>query len=178
MDRIKKASEIKLIMKKFIKKVSDISKKIFNQLSGMNEQYMQTAMGIEFRKNKIKFMREAGLELFYDNHPIGLHELDFLIMPCLDIKNPLIIEVKVSTGLTEEHRQQLKNYLRSASKNENIIIKKVTDGLLVNFKKNETFVQSSRKKKEIQDIEIELWNLKKNKMVKVFPDTETNLDNK
>ena len=123
-------------------------------------------------------MREAGLELFYDNHPIGLHELDFLIMPCLDIKNPLIIEVKVSTGLTEEHRQQLKNYLRSASKNENIIIKKVTDGLLVNFKKNETFVQSSRKKKEIQDIEIELWNLKKNKMVKVFPDTETNLDNK
>jgi len=59
-------------MKKFIEKVSDISKKVFNQLSGMNEQYIQTAMGIEFRKNKIKFMREAGLELFYDNHPIGL----------------------------------------------------------------------------------------------------------
>ena len=164
-------------MKKFIKKISNISKKIFNQLSGMNEQYIQTAMGIEFRKNKIKFMREAGLELFYDNHPIGLHELDFLIMPCLDLKNPLIIEVKVSTGLTEEHRQQLKNYLRSASNNENIIINKVTYGLLINFKKSETFVQSSRKKKEIQDIEIELWNLKKSKMVKVFPDTETDLDN-
>ena len=169
MARVKETTEIILIMKKFIEKISDISKKVFNQLSGMNEQYIQTAMGIEFRKNKIKFMREAGLELFYDNHPIGLHELDFLIMPCLDIKNPLIIEVKVSTGLTEEHRQQLKNYLRSASNNENIIINKVTKGLLINFKKNETFVKSLRKKKETSDVEIELWNLNKKKMNKVFP---------
>ena len=176
MARVKETTEIILIMKKFIEKISDISKKVFNQLSGMNEQYIQTAMGIEFRKNKIKFMREAGLELFYDNHPIGLHELDFLIMPCLDIKNPLIIEVKVSTGLSEEHRQQLKNYLRSASNNENIIINKVTEGLLVNFKKSETFVQSSKKKKETPDVEIELWSLNKNKMVKIFPDTNT--DNK
>ena len=159
-------------MKKFIEKISDISKKVFNQLSGMNEQYIQTAMGIEFRKNKIKFMREAGLELFYDNHPIGLHELDFLIMPCLDIKNPLIIEVKVSTGLTEDHRQQLKNYLRSAANNENIIINKVTEGLLINFKKSEKFVQSSGKEKETSDVEIELWNLNKNKMIKIFPDIE------
>lgn len=159
-------------MKKFIKKISDISKKVYNQLSGMNEQYIQTAMGIEFRKNKIKFMREAGLELFYDTHPIGLHELDFLIMPCLDIKNPMILEVKVGAGLTEEHRQQLKNYLRSASKNENIIINKVTEGLLVNFKKNETFLQSPRKKKENPDLEIELWNLNKNKMIRIFPETE------
>lgn len=159
-------------MKRFIDKISNISKKVFNQLSGMNEQYIQTAMGIEFRKNKIKFMREAGLELFYDNHPIGLHELDFLIMPCLDIKNPLIIEVKVSTALAEDHRQQLKNYLRSASNNENIMINKVKDGLLINFKKSETFVQSSRKKRETSDIEIELWNFNKNKMTKIFPDTE------
>ena len=30
----------------------------------MNEQYIQTAMGIEFRKNKIKFMREPGWSYF------------------------------------------------------------------------------------------------------------------
>lgn len=159
-------------MKIFLNKINKIMNKVFDQLSGMNEQYIQTAMGIEFRKNKIKFMREAGLELFYDTHPIGLHELDFLIMPYLDIKNPMILEVKVGAGLTEEHRQQLKNYLRSASKNENIIINKVTEGLLVNFKKNETFVQSPRKKKENPDLEIELWNLNKNKMIRIFPETE------
>ena len=98
-------------------------------------------------------------------------------MPCLDIKNPLIIEVKVSTGLTEEHRQQLKNYLRSASNNENIIINKVTEGLLVNFKKVKHLF-NLQEKKETPDIEIELWNLNKNKMVKIFPDTNADIDNK
>lgn len=163
-------------MKKFIEKIYDISKKVFNQLSGMNEQYIQTAMGIEFRKNKINFMREAGLELFYDNHPIGLHELDFLVTPCLDIKNPLIIETKVSTGLTEEHRQQLKNYLRSASNNDNIIINRVTEGMLINFKKSETFIISSRKK-ETPNVDIELWNLNKKQMVQIFPKREIDIDN-
>ena len=79
-------------MKKFLGKIESISTKVFKQLSGLNEQYFQTALGIEFRKNKIDFMREAGLELFYDNHPLGLHELDFLITPCFDLKEPIIIE--------------------------------------------------------------------------------------
>ena len=94
-------------------------------------------------------MREAGLELFYDNHPIGLHELDFLIPPCMDLKEAIIIETKVGSGIGEEHRQQLRNYLRSAAKNDNAIIKKIKTGLVLNFKKNEVFTgkYSSKKKK-------------------------------
>ena len=30
--------------------------------SGLKEEHFQTALGVEFRKNKIDFMREAGLE--------------------------------------------------------------------------------------------------------------------
>ncbi len=111
-------------MQIFIKKIESLSKKIYKQLSGLKEDHFQTALGIEFRKNKIDFMREAGLELFYDNHPIGLHELDFLITPCLDLKEPIIIETKVGSTIGEEQRQQLRNYLRSAQKNENAILKK------------------------------------------------------
>ncbi len=48
-------------MKKFLYKLEDISKKLFKQLSGLKEEDFQTALGIEFRKNKIDFMREAGL---------------------------------------------------------------------------------------------------------------------
>ena len=88
-------------MKKFLAKIESIAKKVFKQLSGLKEEHFQTALGVEFRKNKIDFMREAGLELFYESHPIGLHELDFLIMPCLDLKVPLIIETKLAK-LTEE----------------------------------------------------------------------------
>ena len=155
-------------MKKFLGKIESISKKVFKQLSGLNEQYFQTALGIEFRKNKIDFMREAGLELFYDNHPLGLHELDFLITPCFDLKEPIIIETKVGSGIGEEHRQQLKNYLRSAIKNDNAIIKKIKVGMILNFKKTEVFVEGVKKRKETPDVEFEVWTLEKNKFKQLF----------
>ena len=43
----------------------------------MEEKTFSNRFRIEFRKNKIDFMREAGVELFYETNPIGLHELDF-----------------------------------------------------------------------------------------------------
>ena len=71
-------------MKKFLEKIQNLSRKVYKQLSGLKEEDFQTALGIEFRRNKIDFMREAGLEVFYDNHPVSLHELDFLVPPCMD----------------------------------------------------------------------------------------------
>ena len=121
-------------------------------------------------------MREAGLELFYDNHPIGLHELDFLIPPCMDLKEAIIIETKVTSGIGEEHRQQLRNYLRSAAKNDNAIIKKINKGLVLNFKKNEVFTENVRLRKEKQDIEIEVWTYEKNKFTQQYSNKQIDLD--
>ena len=155
-------------MEKFLKLVNQISHKVYKQLSGMEEKHFQIALGIEFRRNKIDFMREAGVELFYETNPIGLHELDFLITPCLDLNIPLIIETKVGSNITEDSRQQLRNYLRSATLNKNAIIKKIDTGLLINFRKSETFVDSNRKKKELLDVEIEVWKLQKNKFTQHY----------
>ena len=155
-------------MEKFLKLVNQISHKVYKQLSGMEEKHFQIALGIEFRRNKIDFMREAGVELFYETNPIGLHELDFLVTPCLDLNIPLIIETKVGSNITEDSRQQLRNYLRSATLNKNAIIKKIDTGLLINFRKSETFVDSNRKKKELLDVEIEVWKLQKNKFTQHY----------
>ena len=155
-------------MEKFLKLVNQISHKVYKQLSGMEEKHFQIASGIEFRRNKVDFMREAGVELFYETNPIGLHELDFLITPCLDLNIPLIIETKVGSNITEDSRQQLRNYLRSATLNKNAIIKKIDTGLLINFRKSETFVDSNRKKKELSDVEIEVWKLQKNKFTQHY----------
>ena len=70
-----------------------------------------------------------------------------MITPCLDLNIPLIIETKVGSNITEDSRQQLRNYLRSATLNKNAIIKKINTGLLINFKKSETFIDSNRKKR-------------------------------
>ena len=154
-------------MKKFLKIINDISLIIFKELSGLEEKYYQTALGIEFRKKKINFMREAGLELFYENYPLGLHELDFLITPCFDLKEPIIIETKVATSISDTHRQQLKNYLRSASKNENLIIKKIKIGMLLSFNNSEQITEDSKKKKEVQKVGIEVWKYENKKFTKI-----------
>jgi hypothetical protein len=86
----------------------------------------------------------------------------------MDLKEAIIIETKVGSGIGEEHRQQLRNYLRSAAKNDNAIIKKIKTGLVLNFKKNEVFTESVRQRKETQDIEIEVWTLEKNKFTQHY----------
>ena len=91
-----------------------------------------------------------------------------MITPCLDLNIPLIIETKVGSNITEDSRQQLRNYLRSATLNKNAIIKKINTGLLINFKKSETFIDSNRKKKELLDVEIEVWKLEKNKFTQHY----------
>ena len=155
-------------MKKFNNIILKIANKIYSQLSGFEEKYYQSALGIEFRKKKIDFMREAGLELFYEDYPLGLHELDFLITPCYDLKEPLIIETKVGSIISDSHRQQLKNYLRSASKNKNVIIKNIEMGMILNFNNNEHITKTINKKKETRAIEIELWKYNKSKFLKIF----------
>jgi GxxExxY protein len=162
-------------MERFITNIENISLKIYSQLSGLLEQHFQTALGIEFRKNKINFMREAGLELFYEDYPLGLHELDFLITPCFDLKENIIIETKVESSISETHRQQLRNYLRSAKKNDNAIIKKISIGLILNFRKNETFVENPQKRKKMQNIQIEVWKFNKNKFVQLYSNEEKKL---
>ena len=134
----------------------------------MEEKHFQTALGIELRKNKIDFMREAGLELFYDNHPIGLHELDFLLTPCLDLKEPIIIETKIGVSIDENSRQQLRNYLRSALKNDNSLIKKIKMGIVLNFKKTEIFIDNQKKKKASKDVQIEVWKYESKKFSQLY----------
>ena len=99
---------------------------VYDELgAGFEERHIQTAIGIELRKNNIKFLREVSIEVFYKSHPLGLFELDFLIYPCMDLNEPVIIETKVRDKLNDGSRQQLKNYLRSASLNNNETLKKV-----------------------------------------------------
>ena len=38
----------------------------------------------------------------------------------------------------------------------------------MNFKKSETFIDSNRKKKELLDVEIEVWKLEKNKFTQHY----------
>ena len=150
-------------MKKFISKIKSISNMVYDELgAGFEERHIQTALGIELTKNNIKFLREVSIEVFYKSHPLGLFELDFLIYPCMDLNEPVIIETKVRDKLNDGSRQQLKNYLRSASLNNNETLKKVEKGILINFKVQEIFEEGVNKIPD-DKTSIEIWRFKNNK---------------
>ena len=151
-------------MKKLISKLKSISNTVYKELgAGFEERTIQTAIGIELTKNNIKFLREVSIEVFYKGHPLGLFELDFLIFPCMDLNEPIIIETKVTSKLNDAHRQQLKNYLRSAPMNNNEDLKKVEKGILINFKVQEKFEDGVNKIPE-DKTSFEIWELKNNKL--------------
>ena len=150
-------------MKKFISKLKSISNTVYDELgAGFEERTIQTAIGIELTKNNIKFLREVSIEVFYKGHPLGLFELDFLIFPCMDLNEPIIIETKVTSKLNDTARQQLKNYLRSAPMNNNEDLKKVENGVLINFKVQEIFKDGINKTPE-DKTSLEVWGFKNNK---------------
>ena len=127
-------------------------------------------LNIRYKYRIVK--RNIGLKSFIltsllEKYTNTIHRLSKIVLINEKLE-PIIIETKVSSGIAEEHRQQLRNYLRSAAKNDNAIIKKVKTGLVLNFKKNEVFTESVRQRKETQDIEIEVWTYEKNKFTQHY----------
>ena len=91
---------------------------------------------------------------------------DLLIIIKSSPSETFLIETKLHSEIKNEHRQQLKNYLRSAPLNSHVDIKKINKGILLNFKKVEKFKDGIN---EIPDdkIDIEVWTLKNGKLVSV-----------
>ena len=120
-------------MKKFIDNLKIISEKIYDQIGGTEEKHIQAALSIEFDKLKIPHLREPSIQIYYDKHPLGFLELDFIVSPHGDLEEYLIIEIKQASKVENVSRHQLKSQLRSAPLNNHEIIKKVSKGILLNL---------------------------------------------
>jgi len=151
--------------KYFCEDLFSISSDIYSELgSGFNETVYQNALGIEFRKRNIKYLKEVNIEIFYGEHSIGIDRPDFIVYPSRrkgwGFKYPIVIETKVCPQLSNEHRAQLKSYLKSLPKNKNNEFKTVKNGLLLKFLKSEDFIEDEKTKRLV---EIEFWTAQRAK---------------
>ena len=149
-------------MKKLLSEVKKISEKIYDEVGCEKEEHIQVALSIELDKLKISHLRETSIQIYYEKHPIGILELDFLVSPWEDLKEYIIFELKLSSKISNSDRQQLKNQLMSAPLNNHELVKKVSKENIINFKKEEKFKEGIN---EIPDekIEFEIWEYKKGK---------------
>jgi GxxExxY protein len=85
---------------------------------GFLESLYEEAMAIEFAEANIFFERQKLLPVFYREHIIGEHRLDFLV------DHKVIVELKAISELQDVHFAIVRSYLKASN---------LRDALLLNF---------------------------------------------
>ena len=86
--------------------------------NGFQEVIYQRALAIEFDFQKINFVREQEMDLFYREQLIGTRRVDFFV------EGLVMVEIKAVELLKEVHKAQAINYCEAY---------KIANGLLINF---------------------------------------------
>src|SRR6184192_1526460 len=85
---------------------------------GFLESIYEQALAVEFALRGIAFVRQKLIPLFYRDHQIGEHRLDFLV------DEKIIVELKAITELEDIHFAIGRSYLKATN---------LADGLILNF---------------------------------------------
>lgn len=85
---------------------------------GFLESIYEEALAVEFALSGIQFVRQYPIPLFYRDHQIGEHRLDFLV------EGKIVVELKAVSQLEDIHFAIGRSYLKAIS---------LEDGLLFNF---------------------------------------------
>jgi GxxExxY protein len=85
---------------------------------GFSETVYRNALTIELRKAEILFEVHPTISVMYEGTEVGVFQADLIIA------DKLIVELKVASGIADEHLAQLVNYLTAT---------KIEDGLLLNW---------------------------------------------
>jgi GxxExxY protein len=85
---------------------------------GFLEAMYEEALAIELTSNRLPFERQKLLPVFYHEHLIGEHRLDFVV------DGKVIVELKAISALEDIHFAIVRSYLKAAN---------LKDALLLNF---------------------------------------------
>src|SRR6266704_6967697 len=85
---------------------------------GFLESIYEEALAVEFALSGIQFIRQHSIPLFYRDHQIGEHRLDFLV------EGKIVLELKAVSELEDIHFAIGRRYLKATN---------LEDGLLLNF---------------------------------------------
>lgn len=105
--------------KELTEKIINIFFRVYNKLGyGFLEKVYENAMVIECKKEGIPVTTQSPIKVVYENEIIGEYYADLLV------GNKVIVEIKATKSLAEEHESQLLNYLKATN---------IEVGLLLNF---------------------------------------------
>ncbi|GGP04332.1 hypothetical protein GCM10010992_16040 [Cloacibacterium rupense] len=99
--------------------------KVYNKLGyGFLEKVYENAMYIELKNEGLFVEKQKPIKVYYNKTEVGNYFADLVVNECI------IVELKASESLCEEHEFQLINYLKATE---------IEIGLLLNFGKKPDF---------------------------------------
>ncbi|MBC7722941.1 MAG: GxxExxY protein [Pedobacter sp.] len=99
--------------------------KVYNTLGyGFLEKVYENSLIIELLENNLAAIQQVPIPVYYKEQNVGNYFADLLI------DNKIIVELKASESIIEEHETQLLNYLKATN---------FEVGLLLNFGKKPEF---------------------------------------
>jgi GxxExxY protein len=114
-----------LLHKEITDKILKAFYTVYNVLGyGFLEKVYENALYIELSKMGLAVIKQHPIKVYYERKQVGEYFADLLV------QDLVIIELKASEGIVEEHEYQLLNYLKATDKEV---------GLLLNFGKRPEF---------------------------------------
>ena len=105
--------------KEITQKIIGAAMKVHTQLgNGFQEVIYQRAMAIQMEEDRLGFIRECSMQIFYNERNIGERRVDFFV------EDKICVELKAMQKLEPVHFAQARNYLEAFN---------VEVGLLINF---------------------------------------------
>ncbi len=114
-----------MIQRELTDKILKAFYRVYNTLGyGFLEKVYENAMLLELRGMGLRCERQRPIAVYYRDQKVGEYFADLIV------EEGVIIELKASEGLVEEHEYQLINYLKATE---------IEVGLLLNFGKKPQF---------------------------------------
>jgi GxxExxY protein len=105
------------------------------------ESIYEQALAVEFALRGIAFVRQKPIPLFYRDHQIGEHRLDFLV------DGKIVVELKAIDALEKVHFAIVRSYLKASG---------LADALILNFSSIPLTVKRVRRERGFQPPDLHL----------------------
>jgi len=108
---------------------------------GFLETVYEQALAVEFALRGIAFVRQKSIPLFYRDHQIGEHRIDFLV------EDKIVVELKAIESLEKVHFAIVRSYLKATG---------LSDGLILNFSSMPLTMKRVRRERGFETIDLQL----------------------
>jgi len=108
---------------------------------GFLETVYEQALAVEFAIRGNAFVRQKSIPLFYRDHQIGEHRIDFLV------EDKIVVELKAVEALEKVHFAIVRSYLKAAG---------LSDGLILNFSSMPLTMKRVRRERGFEGIDLQL----------------------